>query len=172
MKSVGSNFKFGYASELVNPENFSIGSNFYCGPYAYFITNKFIPVQMGNDIMFGPFCKIFGGNHDVKYTDNHIYFAPEIKAEATEIVLEDGVWVGANSMLLNHTYICEGSVVAAGSIVNNYIPPYCVAFGVPAKKYKRRFNDEELKTILKNVNSKYSFTEILTIYDKYQINPL
>lgn len=172
LKKVGSNFKFGYSSELVNPENFHIGNNFYCGPYAYFITNKFIPVKIGNDIMFGPFCKIFGGNHDVKYTDHHIYFAPEIEAENTEIVIEDGAWIGANSMLLNNTYISEGSVIAAGSIVNNYIPPYCIAFGSPAKRFKRRFNDDELLVVLKNVNSKYTLPEILASYDKYQINSI
>jgi acetyltransferase-like isoleucine patch superfamily enzyme len=160
LKKVGSNFKFGYRSEILNPLFFSIGDNFYSGPYGYFVTNKHIPVFIGNDIMFGPFCKIFGGDHDLKFTQKHIRFAPESVVENVQIVLENGVWVGANTIILSNAFICEGAIVASGAIVNGYIPPYCVAFGVPAKRFKRRLGDEELKTILENVKSKYTFAVI------------
>jgi acetyltransferase-like isoleucine patch superfamily enzyme len=36
----------------------------------------------------------------------------------------------------------DGSVVAAGSVVTNNIPPYEIWGGVPAKKIKDRFPDE------------------------------
>ncbi len=164
LRQVGSNFKFGYRSEIRNPQYFSIGSNFYSGPYGYFVTNKHIPVIIGDDIMFGPFCKIFGGDHDLRFTQNHIRFAPEKSVENTHIVLENGVWIGAGTTILTNAFISEGAVVSSGAIVNGFVPPYCIAFGVPAKRFKKRFDDEQLKTLLGNVNSKYTFNQIKEIY--------
>jgi acetyltransferase-like isoleucine patch superfamily enzyme len=165
----GKNFKFGYHSELRNPSYFSIGENFFSGPYGYFVTNKHIPVSIGDHVMFGPYCKIFGGDHDLQYEKNHIRFAPEKEVKETKIVIEDGVWIGANTTVLTGSFISEGSVVSSGALVNSYIPPYCVAYGIPAKKIKRRFNDQQLKKTLKNVNSNYSFSTIIEIYAKHNI---
>ena len=164
LAKVGTNFKFGYRSEIRNPQYFTFGNNFYSGPYGYFVTNKYIPVIIGDDIMFGPFCKIFGGDHDLGYTKNHIRYAPEQQVKNTKIVLENGVWIGANVTILSNAFISEGAVVANGAIVNGFVPPFCIAYGVPAKRYKKRFKDEELKTVLANVNSKYSFKKIKEIY--------
>ena len=119
--------------------------------------------------MFGPFCKIFGGDHDLKYYDNHIRFAPEKAVKNKKIIIEDGVWIGANTTILTNAHIGEGSVVSSGALVNNYIPPYCISYGVPANKIKRRFNNHELKAILKNVKSHYSFSKIIEIYAKHNI---
>jgi acetyltransferase-like isoleucine patch superfamily enzyme len=170
LKKCGKNFKFGYRSELKNAQFFSIGDNFFSGPYGYFVTNKFIPVEIGNDVMFGPFCKMFGGDHDLKYNDNHIRFAPEKKVLKKKIIIENGVWVGANVTLLSKSFISEGSVISSGAIVNSYIPPYCIAYGIPAKKFKRRFNNAELKIALINVSSKYSISQIFDIYRKHEID--
>ena len=169
LKKCGSNFKYGYHSELINPQYFSIGNDFFSGPYGYFTTNEYILVIIGDDVMFGPYCKIFGGNHDIKYAKNHIRYAPEVKVKDKYIILEDGVWIGANTTILTNAYISEGVVVSSGAIVNHFIPPYCVAYGVPAKRYKRRFTDEELKTVLKNVNSKYTLAKILNLYKEYEV---
>jgi len=164
LKNCGVNFKIGYRSELKNAKYFSIGEDFYSGPYGYFVTNKFIPVKIGNYVMMGPFCKIFGGDHDINYTLNHIRYAPEKIVENKSINIEDGVWIGANTIMLSNTHISEGSIISSGAIVNGFIPPYCIAYGVPAKKYKRRFNDNLLKTILLNVKSNYTLEQILDIY--------
>jgi acetyltransferase-like isoleucine patch superfamily enzyme len=170
LKKVGSNFKLGYRSEISNPQFFSIGDNFYSGPNGYFVTNKHIPVTIGDDIMFGPFCKILGGDHDLKFTENHIRYAPESVVENVQIVLENGVWVGANTTILSNAFIGEGAVVASGAIVNGYIPPYCIAFGVPAKRFKRRLGDEQLTTILANVKSKYTFAQVKEIYKNFGVD--
>lgn len=169
LNKCGKNFKIGYRTELRNPEYFSIGDNFFSGPYGYFVTNKYIPVVIGNDIMFGPFCKIFGGDHDLKYNKNHIRFAPEKEVHEKSISIENGVWIGANTTILTNAFISEGAVVSSGALVNNYIPPYCIAYGLPAKKMKRRFNDVELKTLLKNIDSAYSFSKIIEIYAKHNV---
>ncbi len=61
LKRVGKEFKLGYCSEVLNPQFFTIGNFFYCGPFAYFGTNKNNPVVIGDYVMFGPKCIIQGG---------------------------------------------------------------------------------------------------------------
>lgn len=169
LKKCGKNFRLGYRSELRNAIYFSIGDDFFSGPYGYFVTNKFIPVNIGDQVMFGPFCKIFGGDHDLGYSQNHIRFAPEKEVLGSQIVIEDGVWIGANTTILTNAIISEGVIVASGAIVNNYIPPYCIAYGTPAKRIKKRFENEVLLKVLKNVESKYTLDQIMEIYHKYDL---
>lgn len=169
LKKYGKNFKFGYHSEIKNMKYFSFGDNFFSGAHGYFSTNKYVPVTIGNDVMFGPFCKIIGGDHDLKYTDNHIRYAPEPEVKDKSIVIEDGVWIGANTTILTNSFICEGAIISSGAIVRNFIPPYCIAYGVPAKQLKRRFNNQEIDRILKNIKSKYSKEQILNYYEEYNV---
>ena len=169
LSSCGLNFKFGYNSELRNAQYFSIGDNFFSGPYGYYVTNKFIPVIIGSDVMFGPFCKIFGGDHDIKYKMGHIRYAPEKEVKGKKITIENGVWVGANTTILTNAHICEGAVIASSAVVNGYIPPYCIAYGLPAKRFKARFNKAEIHTALNNVGSSYTTEQVLKIYHEHGI---
>lgn len=133
--------------------------------------NKNNPVTIGNNVMFGPRCMIIGRNHDYTFKENHMIFNKQIDHMVSKIIIEDGVWVGANSVIVSSAYISEGAVIGAISLVNSYIPSYCVAVGIPAKKFKRRFaNPDDLKELLANVNSKYSLQSLNDIYCKYKFN--
>jgi virginiamycin A acetyltransferase len=48
------------------------------------------------------------------------------------VVIEDDVWIGANSVLLDGAHVGRGSVVGATSLVRGTLPPYCIAYGRPA----------------------------------------
>ena len=52
------------------------------------------------------------------------------------IVIEDHVWIGANTTILKGVTIGSGSIVAAGSVVTSDVAPNCMVGGVPAKKIK------------------------------------
>jgi maltose O-acetyltransferase len=52
------------------------------------------------------------------------------------ITIEDGAWVGACVTILPGVTIGRGSVVAAGSLVTQSIPPNKLAGGVPARTVK------------------------------------
>ncbi|WP_299244495.1 acyltransferase [uncultured Aquimarina sp.] len=170
LKKCGRNFKIGYSSELKNPQFFSIGNNFFSGPHGYFVTNKAIPVSIGDHVMFGPFCRILGGNHNIKFKENHIMYEIPDHHAPSKIVIEDGVWVGAGTTILDRAYISEGSIIAANAIINDFVPPYCIAIGAPIKKYKLRMPYEDLSDLLQNVHSKYTLEEIKKIHKKYNIS--
>lgn len=59
------------------------------------------------------------------------------------IVIGDKVWIGFNSIVLKGVHIGEGAVVAAGSVVTQDIPPYCIVAGNPAKILRELNNTEK-----------------------------
>ncbi|MGR3812132.1 acyltransferase [Jiulongibacter sp. NS-SX5] len=58
-------------------------------------------------------------------------------SNSKEIVIQDNVWIGTNTTILKGVTIGNGSIVAAGSVVNKSIPPKCLVGGVPAKILRR-----------------------------------
>ncbi len=61
-----------------------------------------------------------------------------------DVIIEDEIWVGSNVTILCGAHISRGCVVAAGAVVNKYIPPYSIVGGVPAKVLKYRFTIDEI----------------------------
>ncbi len=54
-----------------------------------------------------------------------------------DIVIKNGVWIGANSVVLPGVTIGEKSIVAAGSVVTKNVPPGVLVAGNPAVVKKR-----------------------------------
>ncbi|HIT92577.1 MAG TPA: CatB-related O-acetyltransferase [Candidatus Stercorousia faecigallinarum] len=67
------------------------------------------------------------------------------------IIVEDDVWIGANSIILSGVRIGQGAVIAAGSVVTHDVEPYSIVAGNPAKFVKHRF-DPEVVEKLKHFN--------------------
>ena len=55
------------------------------------------------------------------------------------IVIEDDVWIGAQSIILKGVTIGARSIIGAGSVVTKNIPSDCIAAGNPCKVIKRLF---------------------------------
>ena len=92
-------------------------------------------VEIGDQVLIGPQVGIHGSNYE--YSDEN---TPILSQGVTSkgIIIEDDVWIGSNSTVLDGVTIGRGSVIGAGSVVTRDIPPFSVAFGVPAKVIKRR----------------------------------
>jgi acetyltransferase-like isoleucine patch superfamily enzyme len=54
------------------------------------------------------------------------------------VVIEDDVWIGMGVKLLPGIRIGTGSIIGAGSVVTNDIPPYSIAMGTPCRVTKQR----------------------------------
>ncbi len=57
-------------------------------------------------------------------------------AKAGDITINNDAWIGAGSIILPGITIGEASIVAAGAVVTQDVPPYTVVAGVPAKVIK------------------------------------
>jgi acetyltransferase-like isoleucine patch superfamily enzyme len=170
LKHAGRGFRLGYSSEFLQPGLFQIGDNFFTGPHCYFDTNEFSPVRIGDDVMFGPYCKLIGGNHDYSYTKGPLAENRFPRPHRKEIVIENGAWIGANAVILTGAQIGEGSVIGAMGLVNHFIPPYTVAVGVPAKRLFARFRDDkDLADILRNVGSHYTVEIVRALQNQHGV---
>lgn len=134
------------SSDFKGIENLSVGdgtsipkgSTFYC-------TNA--PLTIGKKVIFGPHPTIITGDHRIDVLGKHIadVTAPEkLPENDLPVVIEDGVWCGANVTILKGVTIGRGSVIAAGAVVTKSCAPYSIIGGVPAKLIKMRFTPEEI----------------------------
>ena len=122
-------------------ENISVGNNVSFGAGFTVLSTK-ADVVIGNDVMFGPCVMIVTGDHrtDIQgRTMISIRDDEKLPENDQKVVIEDDVWVGANVTILKGVRIGSGSIVAAGAVVTNDVPPYSVVGGVPAKLIKKRF---------------------------------
>ncbi len=65
---------------------------------------------------------------------------------AQPVIIEDGVVIGANAVVLEGVRVGEGAVVAAGAIVTKDVPPNTVVAGTPAKVIKEIDDQTKSKT--------------------------
>jgi len=69
-------------------------------------------------------------------------------ASATPVIVEDGVLIGANAVVIEGVHIGKNAVVAAGSIVISDVPENAVVAGVPARIIKMKDEKTTGKTAL------------------------
>ena len=54
-----------------------------------------------------------------------------------KVIIEDDVWIGANSVILPGVTIGKGSIIGAGSVVSKNTEPFTTNGGVPSKLIKK-----------------------------------
>lgn len=113
------------------PTKLIIGDNTQVNPGTSIYGNVFI----GTNVMIAPNCMIAGGNHNFSNLE-----IPMILQGSNEkgIVIEDDVWIGANSIIVDGVLIGHGAIVAAGSVVVKDVNPFSIVAGVPAVQIKTR----------------------------------
>jgi len=91
------------------------------------------PVSIGNEVMMAQNIVVSGLNHG--YEDVTISPAKQ-KVICKKIVIEDDVWIGANSVITAGVKLGKHCVVGAGSVVTKDVPEFSIAVGNPAKVVK------------------------------------
>ena len=69
-------------------------------------------------------------------------------ASATPVIIEDGVLVGANAVVIEGVHVGKNAVVAAGAVVIEDVPENAVVAGCPARVIKQRDEGTNQKTAL------------------------
>ncbi len=122
--------------ELVSikfPERLIIGDNSYIGRCTMIQSSG--NVEIGKDVLIGPFVKIWSSNHKF---DNPSININKQGHEFKKVIIEDNVWLGAGVIVLSGVTIKYGTVVAAGSIVTKNFPENSIIAGNPGRLLKSR----------------------------------
>lgn len=99
----------------------------WLSPGVVFYTNPKASITIGKNCDIGPGVEFITGSH--------LIGNPERRAgagTASSIVIGDGCWIGAKSIILAGVVVGDGSIVAAGSVVTNSVPANSMVAGVPA----------------------------------------
>jgi len=87
-------------------------------------------VIIGNHSCLSQGAMILCGNHNYKKRTFDLITAP--------VALEEGVWLGAKSLVCPGVVCYAHSVLAAGAVANKNLESYSIYQGVPAKLVKER----------------------------------
>ncbi len=91
------------------------------------------PVQIGNNVIIAQNVVLSGLNH--QYNDTSIPICSQ-GVITKKIIIEDDVWIAANSIITSGVRIGKHSVIAGGSVVTKDVLPFTVVAGNPAKLIK------------------------------------
>jgi acetyltransferase-like isoleucine patch superfamily enzyme len=93
-----------------------------------------LAIDIGDDVWTGHHVYITDQNHGYEQIDLPISMQTQPERP---VVIGDGSWIGAGSVILPGAHIGKHVAIGANSVVNGTIPDYSVAVGSPAKVIKQ-----------------------------------
>lgn len=99
----------------LNGGKLNLGENSFLNRNCYIVCHE--QINIGKNVIIGPNVVIVDHDHD--FSNN---FIESKKFKTKKIEIGDGVWIGANCVILKGTKIGTNCVIAAGSIVFGEIP--------------------------------------------------
>ena len=116
---IGKNVRLERGSWFEHPENITIGDDTGANRYCFIHAGG--GVEIGRNVMLGPFVTIYSQNHN--WRDRGARIADQGRTRA-KVVIEDDVWLCAGSVVLPGVKVRKGTVVAAGAVVTRDTEPY------------------------------------------------
>ncbi|WP_214709011.1 MULTISPECIES: acyltransferase [unclassified Exiguobacterium] len=91
-------------------------------------------MTIGNDTSIAAQCYIIDSDHETSRSQ----LIREQPMQSESIFIGQDVWLGAGCKVLKGSYISDGSVIGAMSLIKGYTSPYSISVGIPAKKISDR----------------------------------
>ena len=130
-KSCGKGLSLGRNLVFVGSEHICLGINVYIAYGSWFVAST-EGINIGDEVMFGPYCVIASGNH--KKVNGSYRFSQGNRAP---IKVGRGTWIGAHVTLTAGVDLGMGCLVGANSVVaRGVVPDDCVIGGIPARFIK------------------------------------
>lgn len=110
----------------------------YCsiGPGGWIDANKNGIVRIEDGSIIAPNVTILTRSHN--YQNDLTKVPYDEKYITGDVIIESGVWIGQNTIILPGCHIGQGAIVGAGSVVTKSIPEYAVCAGNPARVVRYR----------------------------------
>lgn len=87
-------------------------------------------IQIGDDVAIAANCTLAPVNHEFRRR-NVTICRQGFRPSKGGIVIEDDVWVGANTVILDGAVLRRGCVIGAGSVVRGEVAAYSINAGRP-----------------------------------------
>ncbi len=120
----------------IHTNHFSLGDGSFINSHTFINDcNLGSKIIIGNNVFIAPYVHIDGVSHNIGTSAKR---AGETFSE--DVIIHDGAWICANSVILPGVEIGAGSIVAAGSVVTCNVPANQLWAGVPAT-FKRTLDN-------------------------------
>jgi len=136
-----------------------IGRHTYGSPKIWMYQGSECNVTIGGFCSIGPGVQIIaGGIHPPSWVSTYPFrikwqmngaYEDGMPATKGNISIGSDVWLGTDVVILSGVSIGHGAIVATRSVVTHSVPPYAIVAGSPAKIVKFRFEDDNVKILLK-----------------------
>lgn len=139
--------------------------NVYIGRGTYYCKGCSFTARDGGIIEIGNYCSIAGGvtiinvNHNYHSVSTYPFSVQLLKSKdyseivrdriVGNVIIGNDVWIGTGAIILKDVNIGDGAVVGAGSVVTKSVPSYAIVAGNPARVIGKRFNDLQIKSLLR-----------------------
>jgi putative colanic acid biosynthesis acetyltransferase WcaF len=110
------------------PWKLTIGNDTWIGENVWI--DNLDDVRIGNNVCISQGAMLLCGNHNYKKSTFDL--------EIGKITLEDGVWIGAKSIVTQNVVCHSHSVLAVNSVANGDLVSYSIYKGSPALKIRDR----------------------------------
>ncbi|MCC6019687.1 MAG: acyltransferase [Candidatus Verstraetearchaeota archaeon] len=118
------------------PQNLKIGKYVDIGAFTYL--NALYRIEIEDFVQIGSHCSI--------------YSISTIDGRKGKVTIKRNARIGSHTVVLPGVTIGENSIIGAFSLVKEDIPSNVIAFGVPARIY-RRLTEDEIKTIIEAIKT-------------------
>jgi len=125
---IGQNVIIKPSVNIKYPWFLEIGNNVWIGEKVWI--DNLAKVQIGNNVCLSQRSWLLTGNHD--------YTSETFDLIVKSIVLEDGVWIGAGSIVCGGCICRDHAVVSVGSVASGELESGSIYRGNPAVKIKQR----------------------------------
>lgn len=118
---------------------FGYGYNIQIGDYSAIGVNTSLDgtggIVTGNNVMIASGVLILTANHKHDDMTRPMMWQG---VESAPVIIEDDVWIGIRAIILPGVRVGRSSVIGAGAVVANNVPPFSIVVGNPAKVVRKR----------------------------------
>lgn len=90
-------------------------------------------ISIGRNVSISPYVKLYTATHNLGYGSKRMGAGVKFRP----IIIEDGVWIGIDSLILPGVTLGQGCVISAGAVVTGDVPPNTLVSGNPATVQKQ-----------------------------------
>ncbi len=131
---------------------------------------------IGRYCSFASNVRKFNANHPLDYFTLHPLFYNPVAGYVTEdklhrmnLIIGNDVWIGYGAIILpGVTYIGNGSVIGAGSVVTKNVNDFEIVAGNPARLIRMRYTPEVIKKIIESGWWNYEKHALMKNYKKFE----